>query len=116
MRRRAAAALLSSALMTAILSGCSQISAIAPVGGDRLAEVRYAANDILLEEGVALLTAPVCTTPDEVAVTCTGETADGREIAAESTAADQDVIRVTVGGATVYEGSLRDVLERGSTG
>ena len=116
MRHRSTAALAAYALLVGVVSGCSQISAIAPVGGDRRAEVRYAATDSLVQEGVEILTAPVCTTPDEVTVTCTGETVDGREIAAESTAAAPDAIRVTVGDDILYDGSLLTVLERGSSG
>ncbi|MET2010381.1 hypothetical protein ABXJ56_02425 [Microbacterium chocolatum] len=115
-RTRRVVAALGAASVTLALAGCSQVAAIAPVGGDRLAEVRYAANDVLLEEGIDILTAPVCTSPDEIAVTCEGETMDGEVIRVESTAEAQDDVVVTVGDRTLYDGSLLDVLDRGSSG
>lgn len=115
-RTRRVVAALGAASVTLALAGCSQVAAIAPVGGDRLAEVRYAANDVLLEEGIDILTAPVCTSPDEIAVTCEGETMDGEVIRVESTADAQDDVVVTVGDRTLYDGSLLDVLDRGSSG
>jgi hypothetical protein len=50
------------------LCGCSQISALAPVGGDAIAEVRYGAIDVLLAEGVDVLEAPVCALADGTSV------------------------------------------------
>ncbi len=71
---------------------------------------------MLLEEGIEILTAPVCTSPDEVAVTCEGETTDGEAIRVESPAEAQDDVIVTVGDRTLYDGSLLAVLDRGSSG
>ncbi|NYF17631.1 hypothetical protein HDC37_002476 [Microbacterium sp. AK009] len=115
-RRSASAILLAPAVVLAV-AGCSQIAAIAPVGGDRLAEVRYAVNDVLIEEGIDILVAPVCTVgADEVTVTCEGSTGDERTIDATSEVESSDQIVVRVGDEVVYEGSLSAVLERGSSG
>lgn len=57
-RRAVSAAFL--AVIGVLLAGCSQIAAIAPVGGSHLAEVRYAAIDLLVDAEVEILTAPVC--------------------------------------------------------
>lgn len=114
MKRRCGAAALASAVL--VLAGCSQVAALAPVGGDRLSEVRYAANDVLLDADVALMTAPVCTMSGDVSVTCTGETVDGRAIEVSSSADDPDALSVMVGGESVYDGSLDDVLEKASSG
>ncbi|GAB2911088.1 hypothetical protein GCM10027047_06680 [Rhodococcus aerolatus] len=97
------------ALLLGALAGCSQVAALAPVGGDRLAEVRFATNDVLVERAVALLTAPVCTADGE-AVTCTGSTVDQQPVTATSSAADPGTLVVTVGPTTVFSGSLQDVL------
>lgn len=108
LRRAAGLLLLGPALL--LVAGCSQVAAIAPVGGDHLAEVRYAAIDVLLDAEVDILTAPVC---DQVAsgeVSCTGETVDGSEITAVSPADDQTVVTVTVGDRELYSGSIMDVL------
>lgn len=55
-----ALAALGAVAITLLLGGCSQVAALAPVGGDGLAEVRYGAIDVLLAEGVDVLEAPVC--------------------------------------------------------
>ena len=96
-------------LAGALLVGCSQVDALAPVGGDRLAEVRFATNDVLVARSVPLLTAPVCTA-EGAAVTCTGTTVDQQTVTATSTAADPDTLEVTVGSTTVFSGSVQDVL------
>lgn len=93
------------------LSGCSQISAIAPVGGDRVSEVRYAALDVLAQNEVDVLAAPTCAMADDREVTCTGSTLDGGTIDVVSTAADQTVLTVTVDGETLFTGTIQSVLE-----
>ena len=92
------------------LAGCSQIAAIAPVGGDRLAEVRFAANDILVAQGVDILTAPVCEQAKNGDVSCTGQTLDGETIAVSSTDAEQNQMTVTVGSDELYAGTIEDAL------
>ena len=98
------------------LTGCSQIAAIAPVGGDHLAEVRFAANDLLLQavELRELLTAPACTSASDGSITCEGETLDGEKIAVESPADDPQSLTVTVGSDTLYSGSIQEALEKSS--
>jgi hypothetical protein len=91
------------------LAGCSQVAALAPVGGDRLAEVRVATLDVLVDRAVPVLTAPVCTA-DGDAVTCAGTTVDRQPITATSTAADPGTLVVTVGPTTLFTGSVQDVL------
>lgn len=98
------------------LTGCSQVAAIAPVGGGHEAEVRYAAIDILLDEGTAILIAPVCTSDSGGTVVCTGETVDGTGIDVVSAAADPSALTVRIGENTFYEGSILDVLERAAQG
>ncbi len=48
-----------------------------PVGGNGLAQVRFAAVDVLLAAGVTVEVAPVCTAEPD-AITCTGRAAAGR--------------------------------------
>ena len=97
-------------LVLLALAGCSQIAAIAPVGGDRLAEVRFAANDILVAQDVDILTAPVCEEAKNGDVSCTGETLAGEVIAVSSTDADQNLMTVTVGSDEIYSGTIEDAL------
>lgn len=95
-----------------LLAGCSQVSALAPVGGDRVTEVRYAANDLLLQNGVDVMTAPVCSMASDKSVTCEGETLDHKKIAVESTAADQSSLTVTVDGTLLATADIASVLEK----
>lgn len=98
------------AVLLAGLTGCSQVAALAPVGGNHVTEVRYAAIDVLTDAGVDILTAPVCESATDGAVTCTGRTLAGDTITAVSPADDQSVVTVTVGTQSLYSGSIMDVL------
>lgn len=93
------------------LGACSQVQAIAPVGGDRLALVRFAGNDVLAEQGVAVATYPVCR-QDASAVTCTGTTLTGDPIVFSEPAATPLVLTVTVAGRSLYSGSAQAVVDR----
>ena len=95
-----------------LLAGCSQIAAIAPVGGSHLAEVRYAAIDVLVAAEVDILTAPVCAQAPSGEVSCQGETTDGTKIAVDSPADDHTVLTVTVGDDELYSGSIMDVIDK----
>ena len=88
------------------LSGCSQVDALAPVGGDNLSMVRFAANDLLVGAGIEVMTAPVCAEPAEV-TSCHGTTMAGESITVES---EGDHLTVTVGPRTLYDGSLESVI------
>ena len=119
------------------LGGCSQISALAPVGGDAIAEVRYGAIDVLLANGIEVLEAPTCalvedatataaptpTTPPPdggapstdaaaQAVTCAGSTVSGDAITVASSTSPDAQLEVEVGGHPVYSGSLQDVIDK----
>jgi hypothetical protein len=94
-----------------VLTGCSQTAALAPVGGNRLAEVRFAVNDVLVDAGIEVMTWPVCTANGD-AVNCTGATLDGAMITGVSTAAAQADVEVTVGGQSIYQGPFQTVLDK----
>lgn len=100
------------AVAALLLTGCSQVSALAPVGGDRATEIRFATIDLLLDEGIELGEAPTCTQAEDAAVSCTGTTADGTEISVTSSAEDQASLEVTVGGKVIYSGAISDVIEK----
>ncbi|MFN8149173.1 MAG: hypothetical protein U0R76_17125 [Candidatus Nanopelagicales bacterium] len=95
-----------------LLAGCSQVAALAPVGGDRVTGVRYAANDLLVSNGIDVMTAPVCVMATDKGVTCQGTTLDGQDIRVVSTAADQARMVLTVGTRTVYDGDIQAVLDK----
>lgn len=103
--------LLPVAFIALALAGCSQVAAIAPVGGARVSEVRYAALDILVREEVDVLAAPVCEAGDDREVTCAGTTLSGGTIEVVSSASDQANLTVTVDGSVLYTGSIQDVLD-----
>lgn len=112
MRRRAGAAL----LVGLALAGCSQVDALAPVGGNRLAEVRFAALDVLLDAEVELLTAPVCTMAAADAVECAGTRADGAAITVSAPAGDPLTMTVLVDGTRLWSGSVAAVLDAAAEG
>lgn len=93
-----------------LTTGCSQAAALAPVGGGHLTEVRFAALDLLVQRGVAILVAPVCTdTADDIS--CRGTTVDGAVVLVRSPAADRTQVTVTVGDEMLYQGPIQDVLD-----
>ena len=98
------------ALILLFVTGCSQAAALAPVGGNHLTTVRFAANDVLVNKGIELMTAPVCTAPDDN-VSCQGTTLQGEPIIVTSTAAAPLDIRVTVAGRVLYQGPIQDILD-----
>ncbi len=111
MNLRRAVSVAGVALAGLLLAGCSQVAAIAPVGGSHLAEVRYAAIDVLVDAEVEILTAPVCAQAPSGEVSCQGETTDGTDIRVVSPADDQTVLTVTVGEDERYSGSITEVLD-----
>ena len=93
------------------LAGCSQVAAIAPVGGNHLTEVRFATIDVLQQKGVALEEVPTCTRASDGAISCAGTTADGTAVTAVSPASAPDSFTVTVGSDTVFTGSVSAVID-----
>lgn len=117
MRRAGRTGTAAAALVAAlVLAGCSQVAAIAPVGGNRLAEVRFASIDVLVAAAVDVRTAPACTQAADTTVSCAGDTLTGAAIEVSAPAAEPDRLQVTVGGASVYDGSLQAVLEKAMAG
>lgn len=96
--------------LAVLLAGCSQVQALAPVGGNGLAEVRFAAIDVLLDAGVDVTVAPSCLAgPAEI--TCSGRAAGGEPITVNSPGSAAETMTVDVGGRRLYEGSVADVLD-----
>jgi hypothetical protein len=95
-----------------VLAGCSQVAAIAPVGGGHLAQVRFATIDVLLTSHIEVKTAPVCTRASSGAVACVGAARDGTTLRSVSSAADPTSLAVTAGDRTLYRGSVQSVLQK----
>lgn len=94
------------------LAGCaSQISALAPVGGDAMTGVRIAATDVLLERRLSILAAPACTQEAKV-VTCQGTLADESTVDVRAdVAVTPNTMTVTAGGEVLYQGSVQAILD-----
>lgn len=103
------------AMLAAMMSmtACSQITALAPVSGGPLQTVRVGILDVLVQEGVPILVAPVCT-QEATQFTCTGSTVDGREILAVATLSTPYMMTVTIGGDLLYDGDVQSVLDAAS--
>ena len=99
-------------VVTVALTGCaSQISGLAPVGGDALTGVRTAAVDVLLAKKFGLLQAPVCTEVAD-AVSCVGSLTDGQVISVQADiGTDPHTMTVKVGSNVVYDGEVQKVLD-----
>lgn len=96
------------------LGGCSQVDALAPVGGAAIADMRYAVNEVLLERNIDILVAPVCF-GEGLELRCTGETVNSETITAASTSEDESTFELVVGTATIYSGDVQSVLDRNGT-
>jgi hypothetical protein len=96
-----------------VLSGCaSQIAALAPVGGDEVTAVRFAAIDVLLDKRYGILQAPECTQTGD-AVGCAGSLTDGRIISvAADVGTSPHTMTVLVADTLVYQGEVQKVLDR----
>lgn len=96
--------------LPALLTACSQVTALAPVGGGPITTVRNAIYDVLVAQQVQLLVAPDCE-PAATGFTCTGTTSDGRVIRATAgPTAPYDLV-ITVDGAEIYRGTAQAVVD-----
>lgn len=100
----------------ALLGGCAHTSALLPVSPDERTKVRFAAIDVLANEGIDVKRAPACRLAAQNDISCSGLTADGQAIRVLSPGDDPAKITVTVGDATVYDGPLAEILERAAEG
>ena len=93
-----------------LLAGCSQIDSLTPVGGSAITSVRNATNDVLVDQQVSILVAPVCTEVDS-GFTCTGSTTDGREILTKASGTSPYELTISIDGEVVFTGTATEVLE-----
>lgn len=93
-----------------LLSACSQIDSLTPVGGAAVTSVRNATNDVLVDQQVSILVAPVCTEVDS-GFTCTGSTTDGREILTKAGGTSPYELTILIDGEVIYTGTAKEVLE-----
>lgn len=110
-RRRILACVASTVVVLGI-AGCSQMHALAPVGGDGLAEVRFATLDVLTAQSVPILTAPVCTISSVEEIECAGTTVDNRPITSRSPAGRPRMVTIRVGSDLLYAGTVMSVIDR----
>jgi hypothetical protein len=95
-----------------LLCGCaSQLDGLAPVGGDAMTGVTFAATDVLLQQKFGLLQAPVCTQTGDT-VSCVGSLTDGAVINVQADVGrTPHTMTVTVGGAVIYQGEVQKILD-----
>jgi len=98
------------ALGSLLLTGCSQIDSPTPVGGAAVTSVRNATYDVLVQEQVSILEAPVCESTDS-GFTCTGSTTDGEAIVATAGPSSPYPLTIMIGERVLFEGTATDVLE-----
>ena len=110
MNRRSSA--LALAALVLVLTGCgSQIAGLAPVGGGAMTSVKFAATNVLLENELGILDAPVCTQTGDV-VSCVGSLTDGQPVVVRAEVATKPhTMTVTVGSTVVYDGDVQTVLD-----
>ena len=106
------------------LVGCTQVAQLTQVAGAEVSAVRMATNDVLVDQKVPIVVAPVCSTEGDMYV-CKGTARGDREIRSEATVeaamgatkteygADTPAVislKVTVGGNEIFKGQVQDVL------
>ena len=97
------------ALGAVLLTGCSQIDALAPVGGEAQTTIRNATYDVLLDNGVEILVAPTCA-KESTQIICRGSTVTGAPIVATGASTKPYTLRIEVDGVVIFDGSATDVL------
>ena len=108
MKRLTAAAVVSTAGL--LLTACSQVASLTPVGGSSVTSVRNAANDVLIDQQVPILVAPTCTAVDS-GFTCVGSTIDGAEILVTAAGTAPYDMSISIGGSVIFEGNAQAVLD-----
>lgn len=103
-----------------LFSACSTADGLLASDEIDLGILASATNDVVLHEGFAIQSAPVCETEDksEVTYTCTGRTMDGESIDVKVTGPESqsDVTTgsmvVVVGSERIFSGPVQDVLDQ----
>jgi len=93
----------------ALFVGCSQVEALTPVGGTAQTTVRNATYDVLLEQQVDILVAPVCSA-ESTSIVCRGSTVTGATIVATGSNAKPYDMTIEIDGRVIFQGSATDVL------
>ncbi|MGA9147972.1 MAG: hypothetical protein WBZ04_10465 [Candidatus Nanopelagicales bacterium] len=102
-------------LCIAALCGCSQVKGLAVQGNMNVIYLETAATDVLVAQQIGVQSKPVCTVNGSADYSCTGTATGGApiDVTVPETAGDPIMV-ITVGGATVFTGSVLDVIEANS--
>ena len=100
------------------MSGCAMTEGLEASGTLDLVITTSAANDVLLEQGFRIQTAPVCepvspsqaATEPAITVRCAGLTRSGRPITVSVTEGKD--MTIAVSGQQIYQGSVDEILQR----
>ncbi len=109
--KRRLGVLLAAGSATIVLGACSQVAVLQPVAGDEITGVETAVSDVVRQAGVEVLTWPTCTFSG-VVYTCKGSTVSGQPIVGVTGESKPLQVKVSVGGRQIFEGFVRDVLEK----
>lgn len=93
-----------------VLPACSQVNELTPVSGDTITSVRNATYDVLVDQQVPVLEAPVCAV-NEAGFTCIGSTVDGSEIRSTASGSTPIDLMIEVDGRPIFDGTVQDVLD-----
>ena len=100
---------------SAALVGCTQISALKQVSGVPITTLTIAANDVLVDKKIAILTAPVCQLANAT-YTCTGTTVTKEPIVVTAPDTEKLVMTIKVNSAVIFTGVVQDVIDKAQQG
>lgn len=97
------------------LAGCSQIASLKQVSGVPLTTLTIATNDVLVQQQVPILKAPVCSLANKV-YTCAGSTVTNQAITVTAPDTENLVMEIKVGDKVIFTGPVQDVIEKAQQG
>ncbi len=98
-----------------LLTGCSgKVIGLATSGNMNVIYLATAANDILLQEKVAIYQSPQCTVTNKIEYNCKGKTTTGQDISVSvpDASIEDPIMTLTVGGKQLYQGSVLEVIKK----
>lgn len=93
-----------------LLTACSQIDALTPVGGAAITTVRNATYEVLIDQGIPILVAPQCETTAS-GFLCSGSTVENVPITAEAGSTAPFTLVISVGSNIIFDGTAQAVID-----
>lgn len=115
-RRLRNSAVVGAVIISAVaMTGCTQIASLKQVSGVPITTLTIAANDILVDQKVPVLQAPVCALANAV-YTCNGTTTTKKPIVVTAPDTENLVMVIKVDNAVIFTGSVQEVIEKAQQG